>query len=472
MALSYVQKLGDGITRNFDFAFEYLSKRHVTVMVNGVPAPFTWASVFSVQLATAPAAGAVVEVRRTTPREERLVSFTDGSTLVATDLNTSTLQSFFLAQEAFDQGAASMAVTEDGQYSAQTRRITNVGSPVNNSDVVNKEWALSAANTNLNAAVTAKHQAETARTAAQTARTGAETARTGAETARTEAQTARTDAQSARDSASGHRLNASNHEQAAKDARDVTITKLGEATTQAGLAQTARVGAETARTGAQAAEARAVALAGGMLVPTGAVIQFATQTAPAGYLVADGSLVSRAVYPALFTAIGTTFGAGDGSTTFALPNLVSQFVRGAGPGRAVGSTQADEIKSHTHAASSASAGGHTHTGTIAEGGAHTHGASTASAGAHTHTVPFSRAAESRWDNANSQQSRQHIMGTAATTSSAGAHTHTVTINSGGAHTHTMTVAEAGAHTHTVTVTAAGGTETRPANIALLYCIKT
>ena len=69
---------------------------------------------------------------------------------------------------------------------------------------------------------------------------------------------------------------------------------------------------------------------GGPGVPVGSVFWLAAQTAPEGYLICNGSAVSRTEYADLFAAIGTTFGAGDGSTTFALPNLQAAFIRGAG----------------------------------------------------------------------------------------------------------------------------------------------
>ena len=56
---------------------------------------------------------------------------------------------------------------------------------------------------------------------------------------------------------------------------------------------------------------------------------FAGKTIPAGWLLCDGSAVSRTNYAKLFSAIGTVYGAGDGSTTFALPNLVGRFVEGS-----------------------------------------------------------------------------------------------------------------------------------------------
>lgn len=66
------------------------------------------------------------------------------------------------------------------------------------------------------------------------------------------------------------------------------------------------------------------------IMPSGAVIPFAGSTAPQGYLLCDGREVSRTDYPYLFDAIGTTYGEGDGSTTFNLPNLQDKFVQGAG----------------------------------------------------------------------------------------------------------------------------------------------
>lgn len=56
-------------------------------------------------------------------------------------------------------------------------------------------------------------------------------------------------------------------------------------------------------------------------VPVGTVLVFAGSTAPTGYLLCDGSAVSRTTYSALFSVIGTTYGVGDGSSTFNLPNF-------------------------------------------------------------------------------------------------------------------------------------------------------
>ena len=97
--------------------------------------------------------------------------------------------------------------------------------------------------------------------------------------------------------------------------------------------------------------------------PPGAVMHYATQTAPDGWLICNGSTVSRLDYPALFAAIGTVYGAGDGVTTFLLPDLRGEFIRGwdggrgVDAGRAFGTLQADAFKSHTHVVSDP---GHSH----------------------------------------------------------------------------------------------------------------
>lgn len=65
------------------------------------------------------------------------------------------------------------------------------------------------------------------------------------------------------------------------------------------------------------------------ILPTGAVIPFAGSTTPSGYLLCNGATVSRTTYSKLYSAIGTTYGSGDGSTTFNLPNLTNKFIQGS-----------------------------------------------------------------------------------------------------------------------------------------------
>jgi microcystin-dependent protein len=71
-------------------------------------------------------------------------------------------------------------------------------------------------------------------------------------------------------------------------------------------------------------------LPAGPINPPGAVIMYAGSSAPTGYLLCDGSAVSRTTFAALFAVISTVYGVGDGSTTFNVPNTKGVFVRGTG----------------------------------------------------------------------------------------------------------------------------------------------
>ena len=100
------------------------------------------------------------------------------------------------------------------------------------------------------------------------------------------------------------------------------------------------------------------------IAPSGMIAYFARSTAPTGWLKANGANISRTTYSALFTAIGTTFGAGNGSTTFTLPDLRGEFIRGwddargIDSGRVFGSAQGSQNLSHNHGITDP---GHAHT---------------------------------------------------------------------------------------------------------------
>ena len=105
------------------------------------------------------------------------------------------------------------------------------------------------------------------------------------------------------------------------DPQDVSASKIAYDNTESGM---------TATNVQNAITELSTAPKGGPGVPVGSVFWLAAQTAPEGYLICDGSAVSRTEYADLFAAIGTTFGTGDGSTTFSLPYLQAAFIRGAG----------------------------------------------------------------------------------------------------------------------------------------------
>ncbi|WP_417693654.1 phage tail protein [Pseudomonas sp.] len=199
----------------------------------------------------------------------------------------------------------------------------------------------------------------------------------------------------------------------------------------------------------------------------------ATAGPPDGWLKCNGDIVSRTQYAALFAAIGTRFGAGDGNTTFALPDLRGEFIRGWDDGRgvdsarAMGSAQAGQNASHSHTATTAAAGTHTHGASTGAAGTHTHTGATNNSGDHQHGIL-----------ANGNNTSYGRQGTGsgpgdyvAMSAAGGNHAHTLAINAVGDHAHTVAVAAVGDHAHTVTVVATGGNESRPRNVALLYVIK-
>lgn len=121
------------------------------------------------------------------------------------------------------------------------------------------------------------------------------------------------------------------------------------------------------------------------LVPAGTVLMHAGASAPTGYLLCDGSAKSRTIYADLFTAIGTTWGVGDGSTTFNLPPEGIFPVNKAAAGTfatlaASGGAESTTLPNHAHSVSITS-GGPSGTANVTAGGvavaysAHTHGVS-------------------------------------------------------------------------------------------------
>lgn len=170
-------------------------------------------------------------------------------------------------------------------------------------------------------------------------------------------------------------------------------------------------------------------------VPAGGVVPFAGAVAPSGYLLCDGSLVSRATYPNLFAAIGTLYGAGDGTTTFALPDTRGIFLRGAG----------------THGSS---LNGKTPAGVLAT----RQGDATANNGlvvsSHTHSLP---------------NVPQQVSTTAAVTGPYVAAAGALRYGVAGAAGSDFTLATASGG---VAPSITGDAETRPANIGVNYIIKT
>ena len=167
-------------------------------------------------------------------------------------------------------------------------------------------------------------------------------------------------------------------------------------------------------------------------VPTGSVHMMATTTVPSGYLKCNGAAISRTTYADLFAIIGTAHGAGDGSSTFNVPDLRGEFVRGwddsrgVDSGRNFGSSQSDQNAQHNHTA--------TATSTVTDPG-------------HFHDVPYSNS-----DSGDGviEESGTGFSGVEPTNSA----TTGISVST------------------SVSIANSGGSEARPRNIAMMYVIKT
>lgn len=119
--------------------------------------------------------------------------------------------------------------------------------------------------------------------------------------------------------------------------------------------------------------------------PTGSVLDFAGSTAPDGWLLCFGQAVSRTDYAALFAALGTTYGVGDGSTTFNLPDCRGRVKAGKDNMGGVAAGQLTSALSGVNGAALGSTGGaQVHSIQTSEVGQHNHSASSAGAGSHNH----------------------------------------------------------------------------------------
>lgn len=161
----------------------------------------------------------------------------------------------------------------------------------------------------------------------------------------------------------------------------------------------------------------AYAMRAGDGVPVGTILEFAGTSAPGGYLLCQGGEVSRATYSALFAVIDTIYGAGDGTTTFNVPDKRNRTSFGAGDSYTLGDTigNATVNLSHIHPVNPPNT-------------------NTNSAGAHNHTYSGTTSGPSTLDNVNSTDSEMiahnnHTHSYNGTTSLRSAHSHSVDIGS-------------------------------------------
>jgi microcystin-dependent protein len=179
------------------------------------------------------------------------------------------------------------------------------------------------------------------------------------------------------------------------------------------------------------------------ILPAGTVLPFAGATAPSGWAICDGSIVSRSEYPELFLAIGEAWGNGDGSTTFHLPDMRGRFMRGAdnGTGR--------DPDAGSRTASNAGGATGDNVGTVQSHnfGSHNHGG-----GAHTHRT-------------NDWAGRIAGYASAIASNRISTGTNGLTNNTGG----NSIVANTGGRS--ANISSEGGNENRPVNANMNYIIK-
>ena len=151
MADTIATYIGNGTQTDFSVPFDYLKKSFVrvyldetTLLTGGdygdTSVDYYFLDNTTVRLKTPPAEGVEVTIRRYTSATERIASFEDASILKATDLDTSQLQAFHIAEEARDQIQDAMLKDSEANWDAKGNRITNVGDPVDGSDAINLDW--------------------------------------------------------------------------------------------------------------------------------------------------------------------------------------------------------------------------------------------------------------------------------------------------------------------------------------------
>jgi|GEM_PF-3397441 hypothetical protein len=272
--VTYTQSVSGN--RNFSVPFPYLSKDHVKVTVNGAAVTFSWLSASSIQLTTAPAIGAKVEVRRVTERNSLLVDFADGSTLTESQLDLASKQNFYLSQEADDLAVESNGLAKDATDTANAATTTaneakttannavstaNSASATANDAKSTADSAVVTANNASNTASSAVVTANGAVTTASAAEAKADSAVTTASQANSRAFSAELKADSAISTANGASAKADSATSSANTALNTANTALSNSETAVSLADAASIRSDAAQASASAAQAAAEAAA-------------------------------------------------------------------------------------------------------------------------------------------------------------------------------------------------------------------
>lgn len=399
-----VQYIADGQQTRFSFSFPALDAQDITSFINGGPTNLSYGVTLGpegghVDFATPPSAHARVTILRQTPAL-RGAAFSDHGELAAAALNSGFDRLTMLAQES-REATSRAALLPIGAAAGQR---ADLPTPQSRRALLWRADGLGLENSNFDPDETragaeaardaAEAQMRAAQAQAQAAQTAADQAANSANAAtieRTAAQTARTGAEAARDAA----IAAAGGGAVRVTANDSTAGVLNaKLTVSGGLQKTVLDGganeslqihfpdnavtnakiANLAVTGAKIAEGTIsfLNLSGqlrDLLLPAGMIVYFPGVVVPTGWLECNGALLSRAAYPNLWAFanaagrvtdegnwLGGTgiFSHGNGSTTFRIPDLRGEFLRGfdngrgVDPGRSIGARQLDAMQGHHH----------------------------------------------------------------------------------------------------------------------------
>ena len=175
-----------------------------------------------------------------------------------------------------------------------------------------------------------------------------------------------------------------------------------------------------------------------ILNPTGSIIMYGAASAPSGYYLCEGAAISRSTYSALFAVVGTTYGAGDGSTTFNVPDFRDRAPYGAST-FTLGSKTAGEVNSSGQNSTGTGTSGSSGASTVANNtGTGTTGTGTTGSATSGGTAPSIPA--STYNTGSGTSGGSGASTVAANTGNAGATTVASNTGSGGSHGHTVTTA--------------------------------
>lgn len=430
----------NGSQQDFSVPFEYLARRFVSVTLIGtagrrkliLTTDFRFTSSTNIRTNTlwTPSSGySWIEVRRETSASDRLVDFTDGSILRASDMNVSQVQTLHVAEEARNAVTDTIGTDTNGNLDARGRRIVNLSDASLDSDAITYGQVKSLGTGAYQSANAAK-ASENAAKASENAAASSALAASNSKNAAAASEVASLASKNAAAASEGAALTYKNA--AAASAGEALNSKNAAATSASEALSSKNAAATSAGEAALNASTVLSHIASYGANPVGTIVMALKDALP-GHLLLNGATFDRTEYPELYGYLGTNV----------LPDWRGRYLKGA-DGTNLGTFAAGAMPSHTHTTPdhTHTTPDHTHTGATESAGVHQHGGSTSAGGSHQHGIYAS--------GNNTSYGRQ---GTGsgpgdwtASTSWAGDHAHSIVTSWDGAHTHAVTIYSGGGGT--------------------------